>query len=181
VLKASAMRAALLVILGLAACGDTHTVTGYASADSYQTEITDCIQGHECSHLCIDVIKVPQSILDESRILKHDQYGAKFACEVSTSNPHFPGALLDDAISWDGDDDNSCDDCDDASGDPGDGDDNSGNDNTGNGTTSTDDSTASSSDSSDSSDSDDDCSTSGGTTWFCAFAALGVVALRRRS
>jgi hypothetical protein len=176
VLNASAMRASLLVAvlgLGLAACGDDHTVVGYASASSYQTEITDCIEGHDCSHLCTDVIKVPQDELDQSRILKHDMYGAKFACQVAGPNTSFPGGTLDDAISWD-DDDNSCDDCDDASS----GDDNSGDNNSGDTTSSSDSST---SDSSSDSDNSDDCSTSGGTTWFCAFAALGVVALRRRS
>jgi hypothetical protein len=179
------MRTSLAILLGvmagagsLTACSDEHTITGYASASTYNADITTCIQDHDCAHLCTDVIKIPQGDVDESRILKHDQYGAKFACEVpSAAGTAFPGGTLDDGIDWD-DDDNSCDDCDDST--DGSGDDNSGDSNSGDSTSGTD-SSSSSTDSGSSDSNDDDCSTSGGTTWFCAFAALGVVVLRRRT
>jgi MYXO-CTERM domain-containing protein len=171
------MRLWLLSALALVAgCTDTHTITGYADAASYSAEIASCIQDHDCGHLCTDVLKIPATVLDESRILQHSQYGAKFACEISGAKTSFPGGTLDDSITWDGDDDNSCDDCDDASGD----------DNDGDGDASSGDS-ASSNDSSSSDDggcngddSDDDCTSGGSSAPLVALVMVGVVTLRRR-
>ena len=115
-----------LAIAFVAACtGESHTRTGYAADPIYHTAIQSCLDHVDCATLCIDVFELdPSDDVDRVKIISHDQYGAKLACQFSGATGDFG---LD--VDFDGWGDDDCDgNCDDGSDDGTGADDGSGSD-----------------------------------------------------
>src|SRR5256885_4581317 len=109
-----------LLLVFVAACtGTSHTRTGYASETVYHQQLADCENHVDCATLCIELFQLDTTAtVDRVKIITHDQYGAKIACE-------FEGATDDWSadVGWDDWGGDECDgDCGDDGGwdDPGD-------------------------------------------------------------
>jgi hypothetical protein len=106
-----------LAFVVLTACvGASHTRTGYAADPIYHDEIQACLDRVDCAQLCVDVFKLdPSDDVERVKIITHDQYGAKLACQFSGSTGDFS---LD--VSFDDWGDDECDgDCGDDGADTG--------------------------------------------------------------
>ena len=101
----------LVALAFVAACtGSSHTRTGYAADNLYHDEIQTCLSHTDCATLCMDLFRLDDSdTVDRVKIMTHDQYGAKVACEFSGATGDF--SLDVDFDDW-GDDecDGNCDD-----------------------------------------------------------------------